>query len=134
MVLVASGVVQLARRGQVRRLARGAEGDIGVGGLTLRRSLRVAVESVELEEVLAASEREGSETTGKERGVHRHQEERRRPRERRGVTENVGRREKDGHYLCLVRVHRVVVGNLCVESVHFEFEFEFDPGDRKSVV
>jgi hypothetical protein len=126
VVLVVLGEVRLARRGRVRRLVRGAEGAIGVGGLTLRRSLRVVVENVELEEVLAASERDGSGTTGKGRGVHRHPEESHHLREPPGVTENVGRRGIDDHYLCLVRVHhRVVVDNLCVESV---FEFEFEPG------
>ena len=47
VVLVASGVVRLARPGPAQRLVRGAEGAIGVGGLRLRRSRRVVVESVE---------------------------------------------------------------------------------------
>ena len=116
MVLRASGVVRWARLDPVRRLVRGAEGAIGVGDLMLRRSRRVVVGSAELGEMLAVSERDGSGRTGKGIGVHRHQEESHRPREHPGVTENVGRRETDGHYLCLVRVHhRVVVGRfVCI--------------------
>jgi hypothetical protein len=63
----------------------------------------------------------GSGTTGTERGtgigigVHRHPEESRRLRERRGVTEIVGRRGTDGHHRCLVRVrHLVDGGKFCV--------------------
>ena len=110
VVLGASGVVRRARLDPARRLVRGAEGAIGVADLMLRRSRRVVVVSVELE-MLAVSERGGSGRTGKGIGVHRHQEESRLRREHLGVTGNVGRRGKDGHYHCLVRVHhRVVVG------------------------
>ena len=116
VVLGASGVVRWARLGPVRRLVRGAEGAIGVEGLMLRRSRPVVVESVGPEEMLAVSERGGSGRTGKGIGVHRHQEESHRLHEHLEVTENVGRRETDGHYLCLVRVHhRVVVGRfVCI--------------------
>jgi len=118
-VLVVSGVVRLARRDPARRLVLAAEGVTGVGDLTLRRSLRVAVESGDLEVALAASGSamgDGSGKTGRGRGigVHRRQEESRRLRERREVTEIVRRRGTDGRYLCLVRVHhRVDGGNFC---------------------
>ena len=120
LVLVASGVARLVRRGQAPPPVRGAEGATGVGDLTLHHSLRVAVESVELEEELAARGREdGSGTKGIERGkgigVHRYPEESRRLREHRVVTENAGPRGIDGHCLCLVRVHHpVVVDNFTV--------------------
>ena len=117
LVLVASGVARLARRGQAPPPVRGAEGATGVGDLTLHHSLRVAVESVELEEELAARGREdGSGTKGIERGkgigVLRYPEESRRLREHRVVTENAGLRGTGGHCHCLVRVHhRVAVDN-----------------------
>ena len=122
LVLAASDVLRLAHRGRaVRRLVRGAEGATGAGGQTLLHSLRVAVESVGVEEALAASGKEdGSGTTGTETGkgigigVHRYPEESRRLHVRRGVTE-IARRRGDGHHPGLVRVHHHVAGgNFCL--------------------
>lgn len=113
-----------------RQLARAAEGDIGVAGRMHRLSLRVVVESVEVNLVLVAVTASGSgiameDGLGMGIGVRRFLGETRRLHEHRGVT-GIGHRGTDGHRrglgLVRVRQRRGGGGNL----VDFDFEKCYD--------
>ncbi len=97
-----------------------AEEATGAADQTLRRSLRVVVESAgeeaEASGMVGGSRTIGTETgIGKGKGVHRCRDESRHLRERHGVTESA-----DGRHQGRVRVRRhrhVVGGKFCVVSI-----------------